>query len=292
MSHHSIPLDRMINGEMAEAQRGYAVLNDVDQGTFERFIEWAYKGFYKAAEFQLEASNTPPIAEVCETIEKVPEAPPAPLEAPLFWAVQSDPPVVDLLDAPEPLAEPSTGWVVPSEAPVADSPDHGWGDVGHKKRSRKVKPRAETKPDMKEAFISRKHSVRRDMISPPPTRANQNANENYTEIFLCHARLYVFAEKYDIQPLKMLALEELHDTLAVFTLYHKRSDDIIALLRYVYANTGGSARGGDEMRKLLRDYVGCEMGVLMKNAEFESLMIEDGGPLIADFMKMVIKRIS
>lgn len=289
MSHHSIPLDRMINGEMAEAQRGYAVLNDVDQGTFERFIEWAYKGCYKAAEFQLEASSTPPIAEVCETIEKVPEAP---AEAPLYWALQPDPPVDEPMDVPEPPADPFTGWGVPAEAPVADPPDQGWGAFTPEKKVKKGKPRAKTKPEMKEAFISRKHSVRRDMISPPPTRANRNANENYTEIFLCHARLYVFAEKYDIQPLKLLALEELHDTLAVFTLYHKRSDDIIALLRYVYANTGESARGGDGMRKLLRDYVGFEMDVLMKNAQFESLMIEDGGPLVADFMKMVIKRIS
>ena len=89
------------------------------------------------------------------------------------------------------------------------------------------------------------------------------------------------------QPLKTLAFEELHSTLAVYTLYHERTGDIIALLRYVYANTSG----GEGLRTLLSDYVGCEMRVLMKDEEFKDLMIENGGPLLQDFMKMVIKRI-
>lgn len=31
-------------GEMAEAQRGFAVIDYVDEDTVQRFIEWAYKG--------------------------------------------------------------------------------------------------------------------------------------------------------------------------------------------------------------------------------------------------------
>lgn len=34
----SAPLDRMINGHLSEAQQGYALLDDVDEDTFVRFI--------------------------------------------------------------------------------------------------------------------------------------------------------------------------------------------------------------------------------------------------------------
>lgn len=49
----------------------------------------------------------------------------------------------------------------------------------------------------------------------------------------------MFAEQYDIQPLKALAVHQLHGTLAAFTLYHNPIWDIVTLLRYSYARTAG-----------------------------------------------------
>ena len=46
----SKPLDRMINGHMSEAQEGFAEIKDVDEGTFVRFIQWAFSGDYEAAD--------------------------------------------------------------------------------------------------------------------------------------------------------------------------------------------------------------------------------------------------
>ena len=46
----------MINGPMSEAQKGCATLQDVDRGTFIRFIQWAYTGQYFAAEFTQDQS--------------------------------------------------------------------------------------------------------------------------------------------------------------------------------------------------------------------------------------------
>ena len=111
-------------------------------------------------------------------------------------------------------------------------------------------------------------------------------------MFLSHAQLYVFAEKYDVQPLKAYALEELHATLAIYTLYLVRTGDIIALLRYVYRNTGQSNGGKEKLRKMLTAYIGYEMDTLMKDEDFRDLMIEDGGPLLGDFLTMVGERIS
>lgn len=63
----------MIYSQMAEAQKGFAVLEEVVDDPFERFIEWAYKGYYTAAMFDLEASSppspVPPNREECETTE-------------------------------------------------------------------------------------------------------------------------------------------------------------------------------------------------------------------------------
>ncbi|KAI4232082.1 MAG: hypothetical protein L6R40_007515 [Gallowayella cf. fulva] len=263
VSRHSPPLDRMINGQMAEAQKGFAVLEEVDEGTFERFIEWAYKGYYTAADFELKASSPQSPAssskEECETTECMEE------------------PLADLAAEPEPLTEQPTIWDL--------------GNFQSGKKSKKSK-KAKTRQELKASFIRREYTVRRGIISLPPARANRGADEDYTEVFLSHARLYVFADKYDIQPLKTLALEELHDTLATYTLYRGRIGDILALLRYVYANTGRSARGGEDLRMLLRDYLGYEMNVLMEDGEFSVLMIEDGGPLLEDFIEMVAKRIN
>lgn len=50
VSRHSRALDRMVNGDMLEAQKGYAVLNEVEEGTFARFAEWAYQGFDTSGE--------------------------------------------------------------------------------------------------------------------------------------------------------------------------------------------------------------------------------------------------
>lgn len=256
VSRHSNPLDRMIHGRMAEAQEGFAILEEVDKGTFERFMDWTYKGYYKAADFETDASISPtPDTSSKEEGETT------------GWS------------------EVESHYVDCAVNPPTDQ------SLGKSKRSNKPK-KAKTSQELKESFLQREYTVRREVISIPRTRANRLPYENHTEVFLSHARLYVFAEQYDIQPLKVLAYEELHNALAIYTLYPRRTGDIVTLLRYVYANTGVTAKGDTDLRKLLKDYVGYEMSNLMKNQEFQDLMLEDGGPLLRDFMKMVARRIT
>lgn len=69
-------------------------------------------------------------------------------------------------------------------------------------------------------------------------RILQQTITRITQVFVAYARLYVFAKKYDIQPPKTLALKELCKIFAIYTLYRRRTGDIIAPLRYVYANNG------------------------------------------------------
>ena len=116
-------------------------------------------------------------------------------------------------------------------------------------------------------------------------------NEDYTNVFLSHTQLYFFAEKYNIQILRMLALENLQNVLAIFTLHKEQTRNIITLLRYVYANTNELHNGIKDLRSLLKQYVKYEMDTLILDKEFRNLMINGGGALLGDFMEMVLKRI-
>lgn len=273
----------MINGLMAEAQRGFAVLDDVDEGTIQRFIEWAYKGYYTGAEFHQEIKRSPsPLPRTednkCEPIESLPEP------EQVFLDEEAEAiPIDDSLFA-EVFEEPRLP-PMPSSTVQPDFPERGGF-----KPFKKDKHKAKNKRELKESFLKHDYKVRRGMITLPSTRGNLGPSENYTEVFLSHARLYVFADMYDIQVLKTLALEELHSTLSNYTLYRSRAEDIIALLRYGYANTSCEGNGAD-LRKLLTDYMGFEMSTLMKDTKFRDVTIEDGGELLGDFMKMVTIRI-
>ncbi|KAL8760305.1 MAG: hypothetical protein Q9199_000087 [Rusavskia elegans] len=288
VSQHSRPLDRMMNGDMSEAQKGYAVLKEVDEDTFGRFAEWANKGYYTPGEVVTWLDHTSlerSIAEggeckkrmksISEPAEELEES-----ESPVNPAtpVERAPPLPRYF-AQRAFREPHTFNYRTIASPVSsirESPNRN----------------SPSRSQLKESFIHRKAVVRQESISIPPPPPNQGPDEEYTDVFLSHAQLYVFAEKYDIQTLKMLALENLQTTLAIFTLYEARTGDIIALLRYVYANTGEPIDGVEELRTLLTHYMGYEMDTLMKDEEFRDLMVADGGPLLGDYMKMVMKRIS
>ena len=143
----------------------------------------------------------------------------------------------------------------------------------------------------KESFVQRSYTVRNVTNGSPQPRPNSNKPEDYSEVFLGHARLYVFADKYDVQTLKVLAMEELHATLAVYTLYQERTVDIVTLLRYVYANTAESKDGVEDLLTILTQYMEAEVDILIKDESLQEVMLQDGGPLLADLMKVIRMKI-
>lgn len=48
VAHHSAVLQKLVDGDMAEATSRVATLVDVDPGTFARFSQWGYTGDYTA----------------------------------------------------------------------------------------------------------------------------------------------------------------------------------------------------------------------------------------------------
>jgi hypothetical protein len=241
----------MINGPMIEAQKGFAVLSNVDEGTFARFCKWAYCGFYSSAPVGKVLQSTTPEAEIVEVVQE-----PTPVEDSVSVGnvVEEDlwPPVPPLI-------------VIPTK-----------------------------EERLKESFVERHYPNHHEDIAPEVPRANRDRSEDYTPVFLSHARIYVFAEMYEIQPLKALALSNLHAVLSIFTLWDECVLAVTELLGYVYANTIAkkSAEGeeSEEMREMLKHYIGCEMHVLIRAEEFSELLKENG-ELLDDFLEMVGKRI-
>lgn len=295
VSRHSKPLDRMINGYMTEAQSGCAVIEDIDEGTFVRFIQWAYNGYYEAGEFKIDS----PRADSAPSKGQMGREPYMKKLAPTAEVPDQEVPIPEesgeelrfVEDIVEVISEEDRDYSSRREHSRGLTKSTKWEKKGIKRGYIRTGTLSASRRVLKESFIKRSPSVRKEAISICPPRHNQASNEDYTEVFLSHARVYVFAEKYDIQLLKALALDELHGTLQNFDLHPERTGDIIALLRYSYANTGETADGVEDMRTILRHYVAFEMDTLMKDNDFGDLMIEDGGALLGDFLKMVEQRI-
>ena len=146
--------------------------------------------------------------------------------------------------------------------------------------------------DLETSFISRETTVRQSSIGIPAPRRNTDVKEDYTEVFLCHARIYNFAQKYFIEPLRQLALDELHQVLAIFTLHKERTGDIITLLKYVYSgeHSGESRDGVEDLKTLMTHYMGFQMDTLLEDDDFHALL-DGSGDLLKDFLRMVAKRI-
>lgn len=96
--------------------------------------------------------------------------------------------------------------------------------------------------DLKEEFINRKYTQPRSEIAIPKVRRHEHEGQDYNEVLLCHAQLYVLADRFFVPDLKALAIKNLHEALVPenFTLYKSRVGDIVALLDYVYKNTNMS----------------------------------------------------
>ena len=249
---------------MKEKEQGWVELEDVKAATFERFVTWAYTGYYSSPSCLVDAGSSHE-----ETLKE------------------------------EETTNEEEGAHEPNATDQQSYDGLGWGGR-RSTRSKASKWNSlsfdleqdqTSQARMKKAFVDSKSAI----ISPSSpfqsTRPNQHEDENYTNIFLCHAELYVFSEEKDIQDLKMLSLMRLHATLADFKLYENRTGDVLSLLQYAYTNTVHGENKPDALRKLLTDYIGYEMDTLLKDGGFKNVLMENEGSLLEDFLSAVGKRI-
>jgi hypothetical protein len=245
----------MIDIDMAEKNQGFAVLQEVDAPTFTRFVHWLYVGWYDHPRTAFQRRSTSPFQPIPTRVK----------------------------EAPQPAADDS--WDV-------------WGSTSTKKEKKKRRSERDTlKVQVREALKADfvETSYKTPLTHPyhaAPARHNQETSEDYTEVFLCHVRMYVFAEKYDIEPLMIYAKKSLHETLAVFNLYQDRIPDVLALVRYVLENTTSRPGDQDNLRSVVARYIVTELKQLGLQPEFKELLRSDEGSFLDDFLSTLVEKVS
>lgn len=119
----------------------------------------------------------------------------------------------------------------------------------------------------------------------PP--ADNDPREDFTAIFMCHARLYKFSDRYECPELVELSLQKLRLTLSRYQFHQERASDVVDLIRYTYQHAMEFEEGRDKLKALVLDYAVCYVQQLSKEKSFLDLL-EEPGSLASDLLvKMV-----
>ena len=169
---------------MKEAQTGIARSEDVHEDTFVRVCQFAYTGDYETPVFiQRPESGLPD-------------------KASSVWP----PPNVDanepgeIAEEPEPEPEP--------EPERAEAEPEDWSFAAKRPKKPRKLPKSRVLCD---SFEKKFFDVKTPRLSAKcrcEVRQNSCAEEDYTSVFLGHARLYVFADKWGIEASKTLSLHK------------------------------------------------------------------------------------
>ena len=276
VAKQSPALKALVSGSMEEAKTRTVIWREVDEETFGLFAHFAYTGDY-----------LPP----SHTIEK--RARKKKSKTTFDWeeTTVSEEPIADhsvqesLLPAPVVLevrpaddAEPE-----PTSHSTFGAASFGWGS----ETTRKKKVKKQKLPRVKFQDLQYATTSAFPLTIP---RANASDKENYTPVFLGHARLYAFAEKWDIAPLRALVLHKLHGTLVPFTPYEERCGDVVELARYVYANTPTRTQM-DPLREMMVQYIAYEAKQVADSKACMDL-VSEGGDFASELLAMVLERVT
>lgn len=148
---------------------------------------------------------------------------------------------------------------------------------------------ADQKKRLKYLFYELRYLKSVDLRSPKDISRNSTPMADFTPVFLSHARVYVFAEQYDIQSLKRVALHTLCSTLKTFEVFPECVSDLVELIRFVYENTLQPEKEAEPMRNMLMSFIGWQMDKLVEADEFQSLLSENT-EIMVDFCSVVAGR--
>lgn len=186
------------------------------------------------------------------------------------------PPVIGIKSESEATCEPPT-------PPSPPSPVFGLFGTSAAKKDENP-PENFTKREIQwKEFKSQRPSANFGAFRPTGFFSRSNhAHEDYTNNFLLHARVYVFADCYGIAGLMDLSLNELHGTLVRFTLHTERVNDVVALIRYCYENTVP-----EPLREVVTLYAACKLQKLWLSEEFHAL-VETYGELSKNLFGLIV----
>lgn len=111
---------------------------------------------------------------------------------------------------------------------------------------------------------------------------------DFSREYLCHAKMFVFADIYDVNDLETMASMYLVDTSADIPLFPERTGDIIQLVRYTYTKVRARDRvSGLQLGGHVARIVADKLVILSADKEFMTLCEE-----FPAFVKNLIARIS
>ncbi|KAI1450636.1 hypothetical protein F5Y02DRAFT_120111 [Annulohypoxylon stygium] len=250
----SEPLSAMVNGEWKERSEGVIELPETDEETFVRFCEFSYTGDYKAAE--------PPAPPKSEKEDGVP---------------------LPLLDSN----------YYPSKKKKKKAPDariahsEEWGAIQPCSPPPTLLPRRDS---MWNEFTN---NISGGLDESLKDSLSKSPSVSCSEVLLCHAHLYVFADCYAIIYLMRLSHRKLLRALGSFDLHsggkldQVRVADVVQLIDFLFRNT----RSNDDIRDLLATYMACKLEDLWSNTYFRDVL-ESTGEVSRALIGQLMKRLN
>lgn len=284
---HSKSLDELMHEHDGDAAKSSIALEDFDEDTFARFVEYLYTGEYAAAKPTTRVQSIEGSAAEDSDEELTPAMSIPDHDERCRWrSIYSDwnrprectCGLEDADTALEAQVEPE-----PEPTPIRSSLKTSMKSKPLKaskvsRTATKQKPEHMASPkstssDRMQAWATFKaldwpQAKKEAKGSEYSARPNENEDEDYGPVFLSHARLHVFACVYDISRLKVLTLMNLHKTLVAFTIFNTCAQNVAELLVYCYRERG--ADSSTEIRELVNDYVACNIQKLMEDVAFKN----------------------
>lgn len=269
-SQLSEPLNVMLNGSHKEARTTIVDWPDVDDHTFVRFTQWAYTRSYAAEEPDIILDQSS--IELSSPINDKSGNTKSPEQA--MYSLQS-------------WEQRETGYgnccgtsAYAEEFSVETCRKCGStvDDCHQQCTSSLMRKRL-----LIQKFLDKDRINFSTTTSAFEPRINKESCEDYTGVFLCHAKLYVLGDVYDMPQLRRLALHRLHATLKAFVLYPSRLKDIAVLARYIFENT----QSHDKIREMIVLYYACIIEDVLDQDGLESV-IDD----VPEFAYILIKKVS
>ncbi|KAH7110581.1 hypothetical protein B0J11DRAFT_204713 [Dendryphion nanum] len=271
-------LNALITGGLRESETQCATIEDVEVEDFIRFCEYAYRGDYTVPSWE---EIPPEPSSTSDQNEQKEEIPPEPSSTSDQNEQKKE---NDDFDAILPSRKKKAKKGKSASSSSIIDPEYYGESI--------YEGRLVSRTALQTKFNNRNYlpdSSPNDLILQHfKAKSNSAVNQNFTPVLLAYARLYCFAHLRLIAPLKALTLDKLHKTLRDFKLYAKRIGDIIELARYVYANPNLPDRNNDgtldNLKKLVVEYVVCNIDMIGKHDEFVAYL-EEGGEFVGDFWR-------
>lgn len=264
VAQNSPVLAALVRHPMEEGTKGRASLKDIDEDTFLHVIEFMYRNEYTVPG-ALEADvSLEPVTDRAAAIESEFD-----METPVQPPIDEEELILFLSGSRKKHKKKDVehNWFGPNDGPVASKKEQLWLE-----------------------FKGRSTTSLGDTWKP---RSNwDRPSEDWTDVLLCHARLYVFANRYQMEALQTMAARRLRLTLSEFTLHASRVPDIVALLKYTYENTMEYDDGDrmDFLRRLVSDYVVCHLDSIMPNRDFQALL-QGPSSLAKDLLTNIVQNL-